>query len=66
MPYIPHGIPPTEAIGKCPWCDEKNTILHMIRTEYNGETIVEYICANCLVNLDKIRKDRMKKEKMNE
>ena len=38
----------------------------MISAEYNGETIVEYVCANCLVNLDKIIKGRMKKEKMNE
>lgn len=66
MPYIPHGIPPTEAIGKCPWCDEKDTILHMISAEYNGETIIEYVCANCLVKLDKLRKYRKEKVLVNE
>ena len=61
MPFLIHGAVPTEAIGDCPWCDKKNTILHLTATTFEGQLGGEYVCAKCLLNLDRLREENKRK-----
>ena len=58
MPYRIIGPVKTEVIGKCPWCDKKKAILHLDATLLDGEPVCEYLCAECLLTLDRMRKKR--------
>lgn len=44
---------PTRAIGKCPWCERHNVILHILAANLDGIGLCcEYICAKCLAAMD--------------
>ena len=64
MAYIIHGPVPTQAIGKCAWCENgnKNEILHLMAVNIEGKLCCEYICAKCILHLDEMKKERAKKE----
>ena len=44
---------PTRAIGKCPWCERHNVVLHLLAANIEGIGLCcEYICAKCLDVMD--------------
>lgn len=61
MAYIIHGPVPTQAIGKCAWCDKKNEILHLMAVNLEGKLCGEYICAKCICQLDEMKKQTAEK-----
>ena len=56
--YVINGSVPTECIGPCPWCGEKDSILHLTAATIEGKLCGEYVCADCLKALDAIRKEK--------
>jgi len=61
MAYIIHGPVPTQAIGKCAWCDKENEVLHIMAARLEGMLCAEYVCAKCILQLDNMRKETAKK-----
>lgn len=64
MPYIIHGPVPTQAIGKCPWCERENKVLHLMAAYIDGLLGGEYVCAKCILALDEIREQNAKEKKI--
>ena len=60
MPYIIKGPVPTRAIGDCPWCEKKKTILHLMAAYIDGVLGCEYVCAKCLLTLDEMTEQNAK------
>lgn len=54
MPYMIKGPVPTRAIGKCPWCERENAILHLLAAIIDGQLGGDYVCARCLLALDEM------------
>lgn len=63
MPYIIHGPVPTQAIGKCPWCEKENKVLHLVAAYIDGLLGGEYVCAKCILALDEMREQNAKEKK---
>lgn len=55
MAWLIHGAVPTQAIGDCPWCDKKHTVLHLMAAMIDGKLGGDYVCAECMLNLDRMR-----------
>lgn len=67
MPYLIKGPVPTEAVGDCPWCEKKKTVLHLTAAMIDGKLCGDYVCARCLLQLDEMReevRDKLGKEKI--
>ena len=67
MPYLIKGPVPTEAVGDCPWCEKKKTVLHLTAAMIDGKLAGDYVCARCLLRLDEMReetRDKLGKEKI--
>ena len=62
MAYIIHGPIPTQAVGKCGWCDKENEVLHLLAVKIEGTLCAEYVCAKCILLLDEMRKETAKKK----
>ena len=60
MPYLIKGAVPTQAVGKCPWCEKENTVLHLMAVRIEGQLGGEYVCAKCILELDKMREQNAK------
>lgn len=60
MPYIIKGPVPTMAVGDCPWCEKKNTILHLMAAYIDGVLGGDYVCAKCMLALDEMREENAK------
>lgn len=60
MPYIIKGPVPTMAIGDCPWCDKKKTVLHLMAARIDGVLGGDYVCAKCMLALDELREQNAK------
>lgn len=60
MPYMIRGKVPTRAVGDCPWCEKKQTILHILACYIDGIIGCEYVCAKCLLALDEMTEKNMK------
>ena len=60
MPYLIKGPVPTQAVGKCPWCEKKNAVLHLMAAYVDGHLGGEYVCAKCILDLDKMREQNAK------
>lgn len=61
MPYLIKGPVPTEAIGDCPWCGKKHTVLHLTAAMLEGKLCADYVCATCLLILDQMREEHIDK-----
>lgn len=46
------------ATGDCPWCDKKAGVLHLIAARIEGQLTGDYVCAECLVRLDALRREK--------
>ena len=57
MPYLIKGPVPTEAVGDCPWCEKKKTVLHLTAAMIDGKLGGDYVCARCLLYLDEMREE---------
>ena len=64
MPYIIKGAVPTMAVGKCPWCEKENKVLHLMACRIDGLLGCEYVCAKCILALDGIREQNAKDGKI--
>lgn len=62
MPYLIKGPVPTRAVGSCPWCEKKNRVLHLMAARIDGQLGGEYVCAECILSLDKMTEERWKEE----
>lgn len=60
MPYLIKGPVPTQAVGDCPWCEKKNTVLHLMAAYIEGQLGGDYVCAECILNLDRMREQNAK------
>ena len=65
MPYLIKGAVPTMAVGKCPWCEKENKVLHLMACYVDGQTGGEYVCAKCILALDEMREENAKGGKIN-
>lgn len=57
MAYLIKGPVPTVALGDCPWCDKKNTVLHLMAAMLDRQLCGDYVCAKCLLLLDQSREE---------
>ena len=55
MPYLIKGPVPTMAVGKCPWCEKENKVLHLMAAYIDGHLGGDYVCARCILALDELR-----------
>jgi len=55
MPWLIRGPVPTMATGDCPWCEKKQTTLHLMAAMIDGQLGGDYVCAECLLALDRMR-----------
>ena len=55
MPYLIKGPVPTQVVGKCPWCEKENAVLHLMAARIEGQLGCEYVCAKCILALDNMR-----------
>lgn len=60
MPYLIKGPVPTQAVGDCPWCEKKNTVLHLMAAYIDGQLGGDYVCAECILKLDRMREQNAK------
>ena len=62
MPWLIKGPVPTTAVGKCPWCEKENKVLHLEAAIIDGHLGGEYVCAKCLLAIDQMREQRAKEK----
>lgn len=62
MPYLIKGPVPTQAVGKCPWCENENKVLHLMAVTVDGHLGGEYVCAKCILVLDEMREQAAKEK----
>ena len=60
MPYLIKGAVPTMAVGKCPWCEKENAVLHLMAAYIDGQLGGEYVCAKSILELDELREQNAK------